>query len=308
VIFPSLDNQSHPRYKWYILALTMLAYGTVAGLERLCMPVLFKEISVDLSLSMVAIGTIWGMDPLAGVFVGLPGGLLADRFGVKRTLVTVCILAGIFSALRGLSVSFPSMAATMFLFGIMAAMTPSIVPKTAGVWFERKQIGIINAFIYMSSTIGAMISSMTAATLLSPLLGGWRNVLFLLGTPAVVVGLLWLFTGKEHPRPGDMLSPSNPAAGTSSAPPPIPFRQAFTRVVRIKEVWIIGLISLTLWGANMGFMGYLPLYLRNIGWSPAAADGILTAFNGAFLAGSVPMVLLANRLRAHKGMLFFSTV
>jgi predicted MFS family arabinose efflux permease len=123
-----------------------------------------------------------------------------------------------------------------------------------------------------------------------------------------VVGLLWLFTGKEHPRIGDRLSHSNPAASISSAPPPVPFRQAFTRVVRIKEVWIIGLISLTLWGANMGFMGYLPLYLRNIGWSPAAADGILTAFNGAFLAGSVPMVLLANRLRAHKGMLFFSMV
>lgn len=44
------------------------------------MPVLFKEISDDLGLSVAQIGTIWGLDPLAGVFIGLPGGLLADRF------------------------------------------------------------------------------------------------------------------------------------------------------------------------------------------------------------------------------------
>lgn len=47
-------------YRWYILAIAMLAYGIVAGAERHCLPVLFKEISVDLNLSMVSIGTIWG--------------------------------------------------------------------------------------------------------------------------------------------------------------------------------------------------------------------------------------------------------
>jgi predicted MFS family arabinose efflux permease len=273
----------------------MLTYGSIAGLERLCMPVLFKEMSVDLNLSVVKLGTIWGADPLAGVFVGLVGGLLADRFGIKKTLTVLSILAGIFSALRGFSFNFISAAGGMFLFGITAAMTPSVVPKTASLWFKHQQLGLINALIYVSWAIGAMSASMTSATVLSPWLGGWRNVLFFLGVPSVIAGLLWFFTGRD-PRPEEIQNVQAKA---------LPLKESFFHVVRIKEVWILGLISAALWGANMGCMGYLPLYLRDIGWNPAAADGVITIFNGATLAGMIPMILLTNRLRSYKGMFFF---
>jgi predicted MFS family arabinose efflux permease len=276
----------------------MLSYGVVAGVERMCLPVLFKEISTDLSLSTVSLGTIWGMDPLAGIFVGLPAGLLVDRFGIKRTLTAICILGGIFCALRGLSVNFLSMAVTMFLFGAMAAMTPTIAPKAAAVWFERRQLGLTNALINVSSSIGTMAVGMTSATILSPLLGGWRNVLFLLGAPAIVIGLLWLFTGREPAKDENKTLTTNR----------LPLREALFKVTHSKEVWIFALISMCLWGANMGFSGYLPLYLRNIGWSTVSADGVYTAFNGAFMVGVIPMTLLATRLKAHKEMLFFSLV
>jgi MFS transporter, NNP family, nitrate/nitrite transporter len=280
-----------------MLILTMVAYGIITGLERLCMPVLFKEISLDLSLSAVSLGTIWGMDPLAGIFVGLPSGLLADRFGAKRTMTIICILAGVFSALRGFSNNFMGMAATMFLFGLMAAMTPCITPKITALWFDRKQLGLTNALINIAWAIGAMTATMTSATFLSPWLGGWRNVLFVLGIPGVLVGVLWLFTGRE-PRKDE----------TQSAPARVSIREALSRIIRIREVWIIGLIAFTLWGANMGMSGYLPLYLRNTGWSPTEADGVATIFSGATTLGVIPMVLLTNRLKAPKGMFFVAMV
>ena len=49
---------THPFYKWYVLILGMLSFFTVAGMSRMCMPVLFKQISIDLDLSLVAIGTV----------------------------------------------------------------------------------------------------------------------------------------------------------------------------------------------------------------------------------------------------------
>jgi MFS family permease len=63
-----------------------------------------------------------------------------------------------------------------------------------------------------------------------------------------------------------------------------------------------------LWGSQIGIQGYLPLYLRNIGWTTVGADGAFTAFNGASTAGVIPMILLANRLKLHKRMLFFSMI
>lgn len=280
------------------MTLTMLTYAVIVGTERMCMPVLFKEISSDLGLSMMAIGMIWGMDPLAGVFVGLPGGLLADRFGVKRTLVVICTLCGVFGAMRGLSNNFAGMAATMFLFGIAVAMVPSIVPKVTAVWFSGRSLGLTNALISVAWAIGAMTATMFSATVLSPLLGGWRNVLFLFGAPGIIIGLLWLTTGRE-PHGSEL--PSTPVSE-------IPFRQALSHVVRIKDVWIIGLIALAQWGANTGLMGYLPLYLRDIGWTPTQADGALTVLTGVSCIGVVPMVLLSDRLGARKGVLIFSSI
>jgi NNP family nitrate/nitrite transporter-like MFS transporter len=274
----------------------MLTYATIAGAERMAMPVLFKEISADLNLNLFSVGAIWGADPLAGVFIGLPGGLLADRFGIKRTLTVVCILSGIFSALRGFSLNFVTLAATTFVFGIVAAMTPSIAPKTTAVWFSRKELSLTNAFLQVSWSVGAMLATMTSATFLSPLLGGWRNVLFLLGAPALIIGFLWLFTGREPNK--DEVQTANARA--------VPLRESLSKVIRIKEVWIYGFISLTLWGANMGMNGYLPLYLRDAGWAPASADAAMTILMGSSMVGVIPMVLLANRLKAQQGMFLFS--
>ena len=68
--------------RWYIMALTLAATFLVIGVNRLCMPVLFKEIAADLNLDLVAVGAVWGVDPLAGVFMSPPSGFIFDPFGV----------------------------------------------------------------------------------------------------------------------------------------------------------------------------------------------------------------------------------
>jgi sugar phosphate permease len=290
--------QKNSRYRWYILLLAMLTYGSIAGTARLAMPVLFPEISAELGLSMVAIGTIWGMDPLAGVFMGLPGGLFADKLGVRRTLTVVCILAGVFCALRGFSVNFLSMAVFMFMFGLMAAITPSIVPKVTAVWFSGKRLGLANGLLNVAWSIGAVIATLSAATLFSPLLGGWRNVLFVFGAPPVLLGLLWWFTSRE-PQKQD--AEYNPSAG-------VPFRKALSSVARIRQVWILGFILMTYWGANLGVGGYLPLYLRHAGWTPANADWAMTLFSGLGVVGVIPMVLFSDKLGSRKAIMILTTV
>ncbi len=282
--------------RWYILLLAMLTYGATAGAQRMCMPVLFKEIAADLGLSMVAIGAIWGMDPLAGVFVGLPGGLLADRFGVKNTLIVLCFLCGVLGALRGLSNNFLSLSGTMFLFGLVVAMVPSVVPKVTAVWFSRRHLNITNALINVAWSIGAMTGTMLSATIFSPLFGSWRYVLLLFGVPSMIVGLLWLWTGKEPVKSELSITDLKEVS----------FRQALFHVIRLKEVWLIGLISLTQWGANTGLIGYLPLYLRTIGWTPTLADGAITILIGVSCIGIIPTIYLSDRFGSKIGVLFLS--
>ncbi|MDD5338931.1 MAG: MFS transporter [Dehalococcoidales bacterium] len=287
-------KKSSSNYRWYILFLSMLAYAVIAGSARMCMPVLFKEIGDNLSLDVVALGTVWGMDPLAGVFVGLPSGLLADRFGTKRTIAFLCIMAGFLGALRGFSTNFLSLAATMFLFGLMSAALPSVVPKVTAEWFSGKYLGIANALLNVLWAIGSMIATQFSATTFSPALGGWRNVMFLYGAPALLLGLLWVFTGRE---------PTSKPKGFEPKVAKVPFREAILHVMRIKEVWIVGLVTMMLWGASMGYIGYLPLYLRNIGWEPTVADSTMTILSFMMMLGSIPMVLISDRLHTRKWVL-----
>lgn len=292
------SGSSGSNYRWYILTLAALTFTFVVGMPMMCMPVLFEEIAGDLDLDLVQIGAVWGMAPLAGAFVVLVGGLLGDRFGVKRVLSIACFLAGLAGALRGLSDSFVTLAATLFLFGLLTAIIPPVVHKTCGVWFAGRRLGLANGIVSMGMAVGFTLGAMISATILSPLLGGWRNVMFLYGALAVAISILWLLTRSE---PGQVESSDGPA-GT------IPFRQALSRVVRIRGVWLLGFILLGQMGCVQGVLGYLPLYLREVGWTPAGADGALAAFHAVSVMGVIPIALLSDRLGSRKAILFTATL
>ncbi len=290
-----VDGKSNgSNYRWYILTLIALTSALVFAMPTMCMPVLFKEISKDLNLSLVQIGTVWGTIPLSGAFVVLIGGLLADRFGAKRMLTAGCFLTGLAGLLRGLSDNFFTLSATMFLYGlVMTVVAPGMI-KACSVWFSGRRLGLANGVLSMSMGMGFMVGSMISATILSPLLGSWRNVLFLYGAVSVAISFLWLLSRS---------APSNVYSSTDSTNT-VPLRQSLSQLVRNKRMWIIGLIVLGQISCVQGMLGYLPVYLEDIGWTPASASGALTTFHAASTIATVPIALLSDRLGSRKVVLF----
>jgi MFS family permease len=258
------------------------------------MPVLFKEISGDLSLNLVQIGTVWGVVYLASIFISPFGGLLSDRFGVKSLMGVSCLLVGIAGAARGLSTSFLTLSFTVFLVGIVRTIIPISLTKTIGSWFQGRNLGMAMGMSSMGMGIGLSLGPMISATILSPLLGGWRAVMYLYGAVAITIGILWFLFGRE-PHQVDAPSQDSPAE---------PFRQAFSRIIRIKPLWLMGFTLFFRWGGIMGVTGYLPLYLREQGWAPASADGTLSVFYGISMICVVPLSSLSDRLGARKALLF----
>jgi len=292
------SRSSGDNYRWYILTLAALTFTFVVAIPTMCMPVLFDEIAQDLELSLLQIGAVWGMVPLAGMFVVLLGGLLGDRFGVRPVLTTACFLAGLAGALRGLSDSFTTLTVTMFLFGLITAVIPPIVHKTCAIWFPGRQLGLANGVVSMGMAVGFTVGAMISATILSPLLGGWNNVIFLYGAISVVISILWRLTRSGPGQIESAVSQLNT----------VPFRQALSRVVRIRDVWLLGLILVGQIGCVQGMFGYLPLHLRKIGWADSSADGALAAFHATSVVGVVPMALLSDRLGSRRKVLFVATL
>jgi MFS family permease len=287
---------SNKNYKWYILTLSALTNTFVGGIPWLCMPVLFKEIAKDLNLNLVQIGTVWGLIPLASTFVLFIGGGLADRFGVRRIVGTSCILAGVTGALRGLSFNFATLAVTMFIFGMVVNTGPMSLAKNIPTWFSRKQTGLASSILTIGMPFGFMIGSMISSTVLSPFLGGWRNVLFFYGLLSVIFGIIWLFVRTE---------PKGAVAERNSI---VPFRESASHVARLSSIWLLGFVIAGQYGCVQGVLGYLPLYLTNIGWSTTGASAAVSTFQAVSIVGVLPIALFSDKIGRRKIVLFTTTL
>jgi cyanate permease len=292
------SSNRETNYRWYVLTLAALTHTFASAMPVMCLPVLFKEIAADLHLSLVQIGVIWGIGALPGIVTSLIGGTIGDRFGTRRTLRIVCLLGGIAGALRGFSQDFLTLGATVFLFGILTSVIPMNVHKTCSMWFSKRQLGLANGVVSMGMALGFMVTSMVSATVLSPWLGGWRNVLSFYGTLSIVVSVLWHFT---RPAPDD-------AEAAASETDTRSLRQTVSHVVRVRNVWLLGLALLGIGSCIQGMLGYLPLYLRGIGWTAAAADGALAMFHGMSMICVIPLALWSDKLGSRKRVLMAATL
>jgi len=279
--------------KWSVLTLAALTLTFVCAMQQICMAVLFTEISADLGLNLVQIGFIWGMPPLAGLFVVILGGMLSDRYGAKRVIGICCLLAGVGGALRGMAGDFNSLLLFSLLIGLTTWVIPASIFKTNATWFSKRRLVIANGVASAGMGLGFTVGALISATILSPLLGGWQNVMFLYGGISIIFGLLWLFAVRDFAGIGSAVS----AGG-------VQLRQSIARVFPIKSLWFIGLTLLGYSGCIQGMTGYLPTYLRNIGWTAASADGTLATFNAVSTLGAIPLALLAERVGLRKAVLF----
>lgn len=286
------------KYKWYIITLSALTHVFAMAIPNSCMPVLFKEISEDLTLDIIQLGTVWGMVGFGALFVVLIGGLLGDRFGLKRTMSLVCFLAGLAGASRGLSDNFFSLAATQFLFGLFSAVPAIVGLKSINIWFPRHQLGLANGIITFSVAIGLILGPLISATVMSPWLGGWRNVIFLYGAIGFLLGIPWLLI-RNSPNENES------SAGSVNT---LSLREVLATVIRNRNIWILGLIFMGHSSCNMGMRGYLPLYLiQQMGWAQASADSAAAVISVSSLVGVIPVVYLSHRFGSRKA-LFIATV
>lgn len=285
-IAPSIDpseRQNSP-YRWVILTMVTLSGFLVMGFPTTGLSAMFSEIAAGLGLDLIEIGVIWGIGTGMGIFTALLGGAVIDVFGTRRTLVLLCLATGLFGALRGVAVDFVSLFVFSFLFGMVQPILPMNFVKLNREWFASRQLGFASGVMSAGFATGLMLGSRLSATVLSPLLGGWRAVLIFLGVCAIIMALIWaLLHPPTERRQKERLN----------------FRQVLRNlrhVARFRELWVIALAVFGVLGLMRGLVGYVPTYLREIGWGAVEADSAITVFFFCSLIGVVPISHLSDRL------------
>lgn len=274
-------------YKWYILLLSVLTEMFVIAIPLMAMSVLSKEIAADLKLNLVQVGVVWGVGSLLGIFTSLLGGLIGDKFGPRLVLAVGCLLGGLLGVARGMADNFLSLTIAVIFLGAVTSVVLMNSIKTAALWFPSNQLGLANGIIGMGMALGFMIGSLLSATVLSPMLGGWRNVMIVYGVIGTLLSIPWYFS-KNAPHV------------TQSTATSITFGKAIAHVASQKRIWLLSLAFLGIGGAIQGMLGYLPLHLRDLGWQPLQADGSLSVFFVCSMIFVLPFTLLSDRSGSRK--------
>ena len=81
---------------------------------------------------------------------------------------------------------------------------------------------------------------------------------------------------------------------------------AIAHVARLKNIWLLGFTLFGVSGCIQGVLGYLPLYLRGIGWAAARADSTLAVFHTISMCFVLPFVLWSDRLGNRKRLLLIA--
>ena len=288
-------TETRSNYRWVMLAMCALTPTFVVTLPNLSLPPMFTIISNDLGLSLVQIGTIWGvMIGFAGIFFALIGGTLGDRFGTRRTIVVACLLTGLFGMSRGLAVDFGTLLISSLLFGFAQAIIPVMMFKVARQWFPPERLGMASGVISAGFAGGLTLGPLLSTSLILPALGGWRQVVVFFGGLAIFFAILWL-----------VLHPSQ-TRGANDTTPQSSLLENVRHVVRLRNVLILGLGGMGISACFSGFTGYLPTYLKAVGWADLDADRALSAFFLMSLISVVPLSILCDRLQLRRGFLIFA--
>ncbi|MCX6020815.1 MAG: MFS transporter [Chloroflexi bacterium] len=156
------------------------------------LPLVIESMQVSQTAASLLVGGI-GLVLALGM---TPGGMLAARLGVKRSLALGCLLLSAM-ALTPLAPGFEGVLALRFVFALGAALA---VPASAVFimqWFPSRELPIWNAAAGSVQSLGIAVSTFLAAPLAQAF--GWRATLACYGAVMLAAALLWMLLGRNKP-------------------------------------------------------------------------------------------------------------
>ena len=276
---------------WCLAALT---HTLVVGMPMMSLPVLFDEIGTELSLNLVQIGYVWGAASLPGRCMSLTGGVIGDHIGARADAgVRLPAFGGGWcnaGVCQRLHHSDRNCSDSRSLPDGSADECPQDMRRV--VFGEAPGHGEWRCVGGHGLGISAGIANQCDISFAA----AWR----LAERAAVLRGAVRSSSvrcGRSH-DPGRMGKVG--LLGQRTGP------RCANRCCVSPACATYGLLALAMFGiggAIQGSLGYLPLYLRNEGWEPGAADSALASFHFASLLFTVPFALLSDRLGVRRPLL-----
>ncbi|WP_141343281.1 MFS transporter [Bradyrhizobium sp. USDA 3458] len=147
-----------------------------------------SRLSSDTGLGTADLGLLTSVYFLVLAAVQIPVGILLDRFGPRRVQSALLLLAAMGAGLFAVSTGFRSflIARAMIGLGVAAALTAGL--KSIVLWFPRERSALLNGYMVMLGSLGAVTATAPAEHLLT--LIGWRQLFEVLAAATGATAML----------------------------------------------------------------------------------------------------------------------
>src|SRR5258706_7938863 len=275
-------NQTSPSTRWLVLGNVVAMNFLVTGMAWTYVVVIVTPILDALGLGLRDWGTLWSALSLGALLGALPAGALGDRFGVRWVVAFGALAMAAALALRALGGGFATVLAAMLLYGFTLSVVSANLPKALGEWFPPAQLGLANGVALGGNGAGQGLAMFVAPLALTHV-GGWRGLTFGLAGAVTALALIWAVTVRDRVAP-------SAAAGSA-------IFAGLAAVLRIREVWLVAASYFFFLAGYLGVVAYLPTYLVTVrGLAPAEAGGMLTIVLASYVAGSLILPGLSDRI------------
>ncbi len=231
--------------------------------------VLGIPIREEFDLTDVQLSWIVAVAVLNGSIWRLPAGIVADKWGGRRTFVAMLVITAIPAYLVSQATNYTMLLFYAFLVGFAGNSFTVGIAWVSAWWPQNRQGFVLGIFgagnVGASATkfIGpALIAAVPAAGFLGGVIpGGWRFVPFLyMVLLLIMAAATWILTPHREIRPG---------AGRPIGELLAPLKHA--------RVWRFSLYYVVVFGAYVALSAWLPKYYVDVYDLPLAQAALLTA-------------------------------
>lgn len=261
-------------------ALVVIAAGVCAALHVGKLPPAIPVLQAALGLSLVQAGFLLSLVQLAGMCTGVAFGVLADGFGLRRSLLTGLGVLALASAAGGLATG-PAMlmvlrAAEGFGFLLVVLPAPGLVRRLVPPQRLARAMGLWGAYMPVATALALLAGPLVIEA------AGWRAWWWALA--AVSAGMI-LVVRQAVPA----------AAVQPAAAPAQPWTGRLRQTLAAPGPWLLALSFASYSGQWLAVVGFLPTVYRQAGVD-AALTGLLTALAAAAnIVGNVGSGRLLHR-------------
>lgn len=257
-----MENEKSGGSKWLLLILLTASFmGSFAA--RFLWSPFISAASADLGIKATQAGLFISVFYIGYMITQLPGGILADKFGVKYVLSISVFVTGLFTLLVASINSYEVGLVYRLIAGLGSGTIVACSSRAIAAAFKPEKRGTAMGIFFVATTAGLLLSNTLAPIALK--VGTWRTGFIWMGAGIIVLSALLFLILKKEPR-----KETN--------------EKLFSGLVAItksRSVLIMTIVGFTYIWLVLAVATWANRYMASIGIEPAIASGIMRWYSFA---------------------------